>query len=434
MFIKEIQNKTEGDDMYELAELLFPINRSLTGDGVRTSLRIIKNLINIEISEVPSNSKVFDWVVPREWKIRNAWIVTPDGDKICDYSKNNLHLVGYSSPINKKMGLAELNKNLFSLNTQPNAIPYVTSYYKESWGFCITHNERLKLKEGQYEVFIDSEIFDGNLSYGELIIPGKSKKEILLSTYICHPSMANNELSGPVLAVELAKMLLNTKNDYTYRIIFVPETIGSLVYIKKHYKDLKRNIIAGFVLTCVGDNNNVSYLESRYGNTLADKVAKFVLKEMDLKYISYTFLDRGSDERQYCSPGIDLPVCSVMRSKYATYPEYHTSLDNMSFISKEGLQLSFDIYRFIIKTIELNFYYESVVLGEPQLGTKGLYPLISKKHSDKSVRDILDFIAYADGSNDLIDISNITGIKIDRLSNLSDLLIGEKILKKRIRK
>ena len=416
------------ETMYNLVSKLFPLDRSLSGDGLRDTLNIINDFIPINIHEVPSHTKVFDWEVPKEWVIKEAWIKTPSGDKICDFSINNLHLIGYSTPVNVRLSKADLDLRLHSLPEQPDAIPYITSYYSENWGFCISHNERLALEDGVYEVFIDSDLIDGSLTYADLVIPGRSKKEVLFSTYICHPSMANNELSGPVLAVELAKTLLKTDNEYTYRFVFVPETIGSIVYLSNHLEQLKENVIAGYVLTCVGDNDAISYLESRYGNTLADKVAKFVLNEMNLEYKHYLFLERGSDERQYCAPGIDLPVCSVMRSKYGTYPEYHTSLDNLDYISEEGLQLSFDIYMNIVDTIEKNKMYRVTVKGEPQLGKRGLYPNLSIKTSGSSVRDMMNFLAYADGNNDLIDICLRTGISFNEITKLTDIFLSNRLI------
>jgi aminopeptidase-like protein len=418
-----------GISMKNLMIRLFNINRSLTGEGLRNTLDIIREIIPIGIHNIKSGSKVFDWNVPKEWIIREAWIITPSGKKICDFSVNNLHLVGYSLPINTKLKKEELEQHLHSLPDQPDAIPYITSYYKEYWGFCISHNERIKLEDGIYEIFVDSELFDGVLNYADLIIPGRSKKEVLFSTYICHPSMANNELSGPVLAVELAKTLLKSENEYTYRFVFVPETIGSLVYLNNHLSHLKNHVIAGYVLTCVGDDNAVSYLESRYGNTYADKVARFALDDMKIDYKHYSFLERGSDERQYCAPGIDLPVCSVMRSKYGTYPEYHTSLDNLDYISPQGLQLSYDIYIRIIDVIENNKIYISSVLGEPQLGKRGLYPNISSKDSGSSVIDMMNIITYSDGQNDLIDISTITGVNYSNLVSVTKILLKNNLIR-----
>lgn len=287
---------------------------------------------------MPSGFKAFDWQVPQEWSVTDAYIVDPRGEILCDFSKNNLHLVGYSSPFEGYLSLRELQPHLFSLEDQPDAIPYVTTYYNDNWGFCLSHNQRLSLEDGQYYVCIKSKKFDGRLNYGELLIPGKVEREVFFSTYVCHPSMANNELSGPVLAVELAQLLLRSENHFSYRFVFIPETIGSLVYMAKNLATMKRNILAGYVLTCVGDERAISYLPSRAGDSVADKVALVALGKLGLNYLSYSWLDRGSDERQYCAPGADLPICSVMRSKYGSFPEYHTHLDQLGSVVTEKLE------------------------------------------------------------------------------------------------
>ena len=421
-----------GNKMYELIKELFPINRSLSGEGVRETLRILKRENpELNIHKIKSGTQVFDWTVPKEWNCKEAYIITPDGRKICDYNENNLHLIQYSVPFEGEVDLDELQKHLYSLPKLPDAIPYVTSYYKERWGFCISENERKKLKPGKYKVVIKSELKDGVLNYADIVIPGKSDKEIMFSTYICHPSMANNELSGPALATFLAKYVKNLDNHYTYRFIFAPETIGSLIYLSKHLNHLKEKVIAGFILTCVGDERAYSYMPSRYGNTLADKAALNIL-EYDIKdYEKYSFLQRGSDERQYCAPGVDLPVCSVMRSKYAEYPEYHTSLDNLELVTPKGLEESFNIYKKIIDVLENNFYYKVTVLGEPQLGKRDLYPDTCTPDTDYDLAFLYrNFLTYADGKNDLIDIANIIGISADRLIDITKLFEKHKLVEK----
>ena len=418
-------NKT-GHEMYQWLKELFPICRSLTGNGVRETLAYINKLVSgkLNIHEIRTGTKVFDWTIPKEWNIRDAYIKDESGKKVVDFQSSNLHVVGYSIPVDKVMPLEELEKHLYSLPEAPDAIPYVTSYYEERWGFCLSEKERRKLKPGNYHVFIDSSLKKGSLTYGELILPGSSKKEILLSTYICHPQMANNELSGPVVQTALAQWLMALpKRRYTYRIIFIPETIGSIAYLSRNLKTMKRNTIAGFVITCVGDNRAYSLLRSRYGKTLADKVAVNILKHHSPNYKEYPFLKRGSDERQYCSPGVDLPVVSIMRTKYGEYPEYHTSLDNVDLVSPEGLGGSFEVLRKCCETLEKNKYYTINCLCEPQLGKRGLYPTISTKNSSASVRKMMNFIAYADGTNDLLDISNLIDVPVWELYPVADKLL-----------
>lgn len=407
---KEANDTDTGRQMYNLLSELFPICRSITGNGVRQTLDILKKHIPLVSHEVKTGTMAFDWVVPREWNIRNAFIEDDRGNKIVDFKENNLHVVGYSTPVDRRVTLQELQEHLYSLEDQPDAIPYATSYYKEQWGFCIAHNERAKLKDGTYHVFIDSDLKEGHLSYGELIIPGKSEKEVFLSTYICHPSMANNELSGPVVATYVAKWLLSQPRNYTYRIILIPETIGSIVYLSKNLDVMKRNMLAGFNISCVGDDLTYSFVSSRYGNTLADKVVSNILKFRYPAYTRYSFLERGSDERQYCSPGVDFPLVTICRSKFGKFREYHTSLDNLSFVSASGLNGSYEFLKECIELIENNRKYKVTCCCEPQMGKRGLYPNLSTKKSGVSIRAMMDFISYADGGNDIADISNIIGV------------------------
>ena len=419
--------------MHKWAADLFNINRSITGPGVRETLVFLSNLIKgLQIKNVASGTKVFDWTVPDEWEIREAFIEDKYGNRIVDFKNNNLHIVGYSVAVDQYMELDELQKYLHSLPEQSDAIPYVTSYYSKSWGFCLTHNQRESLESGKYRVYIDSTISPGVLNYGELIIPGDSKEEVLLSTYICHPSMANNELSGPVVTAALSQWLLSLKKRrYTYRIIFIPETIGSITYLSKNLDYMKENVIAGFVITCIGDNRTYSFLPSRKGGTLADRAALHCLKNSVKKFNEYSYLDRGSDERQYCSPGVDLPVCSIMRSKYDTYPEYHTSLDNLSFISPEGLKGGYDILKKTIRIIEVNDYYKNIFYCEPQLGKRGLYPNLSiKGGSADDLKNLMNLLAYADGEIDLIDLANIINMDIIDLHPIVEKLIDSELIEK----
>ncbi|WP_202410598.1 DUF4910 domain-containing protein [Halobacillus litoralis] len=417
-----------GEDMYELMKRLFPICRSITGEGVRETLRILKETIPLDIIEVPTGTKVLDWEIPQEWNVKDAYVMNEKGERIIDFRENNLHLVSYSRPVNKTVSLEYLQNHLFSLEDQPSVIPYVTSYYNDYWGFCMSHEQRETLKDEEYKVVIDSELKDGSLTYGELVIPGRSRKEVFLSTYICHPSMANNELSGPVLTTFLAKWLLGRKRRYTYRIVFVPETIGSITYLSKHMDEMKEKIIAGYNITCTGDERGYSFLPSRYGNTLADKAALNILKTNQMDFVKYSFLERGSDERQYCSPGIDLPVASIMRTKYGEYPEYHTSDDNLNLVTAHGLQGSYNIYQQCLQAIEQNEVYKVKCLGEPQLGKRGLRSTLSTKESGKAVRDMMNFIAYADGENDLIDISNRIHVPLESLYPIIEKLTENDLL------
>jgi aminopeptidase-like protein len=401
--------------MYRLAEELFPINRSITGDGVRKTLSILNEHVkNLVVFEVPSGTQVLDWVVPKEWSIVSGYILTPSGRKICDFNENNLHVVGYSIPVDDYISLAELEKHLYSLPDQPDAIPYVTSYYAERWGFCISHKQRMLLEEGIYKVKIDSSLFDGYLTYGELIIKGETDKEVLISTYVCHPSMANNELSGPVVVTYLTKWLQSLQSrKYTYRIIFIPETIGSITYLSKNINQMQKNIIAGFNVSCVGDNRSYSYLPSRNGGTLSDKVAKHILKWIDPDYVAYSWSERGSDERQYCAPGVDLPIASIMRTKYGKYPEYHTSLDDLkNVVTPDGLEGGYEALRLSIEAIENNCYPRVTVLGEPQLGKRGLYPTISTKNSASKTRLLSDLITWSDGNHSLLEIAEKSNVPI----------------------
>lgn len=413
------------EEMYELCERLFPICRSITGDGVRKTLQMLVEVYGNEINihEVPTGTKVFDWTVPKEWNIKEAYIENSKGQRVIDFKNNNLHVVGYSLPVDKFVDLQELKSVVYTQPDQPDAIPYVTSYYKECYGFCMSQNQLDKLPEDTYHIVIDSELKEGSLTYGEIIIPGDTEEEVFLSTYICHPSMANNELSGPVVATFLAKWLnLLVKRRYTYRIIFIPETIGAITYLSKNLQYLKEHVIAGFNLSCVGDNRTFSYVESRYGDTLADKAAKNVLSFYYPDYKTYSFLKRGSDERQYNAPGVDLPVCAICRSKYGEYPEYHTSKDNLELISPEGLLGAYEVYQQCILSLENNYSYKINVLCEPQLGKRGLYPTTSQKRTYDAVKVMIDFIAYADGSNDLIDISNIIGVPVNELLTVIEKL------------
>jgi aminopeptidase-like protein len=407
-----------GEKIFGWLRDLYPICRSLTGPGVRQTLAYLHEILpGLTVHSVRSGSQAFDWTVPDEWTIREAWIEHEDGTRVVDFANHTLHVVGYSQPVDLWLDRSELQSNLYSLPEQPDAIPYVTSYYKPHWGFCLTDRQRQALKPGRYHVCIDSTLAPGEMNYGELILPGEQSEEILLSTYICHPSMANNELSGPVVTAALGSWLSGlSSRRYTYRIVFVPETIGAIVYISRNLKALKSRTIAGFVLTCMGDERAYSLVPSRLGGTLADRVARHVLHQVAPDYIQYSFLDRGSDERQYCSPGVDLPVCSIMRSKYGTYPEYHTSLDDLNFVSPRGLAQSYEVMRRCVEAIEHNDSFSATVLCEPQMGKRGLYSNISQRGSyDPDTRLLKDVLAYCDGNHDTIAIADRLGRSVSEV-------------------
>jgi aminopeptidase-like protein len=397
-----------GMQMHDFAARLFPICRSLTGNGVRQTLAEIRGLLpNLAIHEVPSGTRAFDWVVPDEWNINGAQLTGPDGRVIVDFHDHNLHVVGYSEPVDCTLTLDELQKHLYSLPELPDAIPYVTTYYRRGWGFCMPSRLRKSLSPGNYHARIDSTLAPGNLTYGELLLPGESTQEVLLSTYVCHPSMANNELSGPAVTTWLVKWLQQQKRRLSYRIVFIPETIGSILYLSRNLEAMRRNIIAGFNISCVGDDRCYSYLPSRQGNALSDRVAQYVLSRVDTDYKRYSYLDRGSDERQYCAPGVDLPVCSVMRSKYGCYPEYHTSADDLSLVTASGLQGAYTALKSCLEILEANRTWRATVLCEPQLGKRGLYPTTSTRESGIAIRTMMDLLAYVDGHRDLLDIAEV---------------------------
>ena len=395
-------------DLLKFCKDLYKLPRSLTGKGVVKTLEYIQEIIPIEIKQVKSGTKVFDWTVPPEWNIRDGYVIEiSTGKKVIDFKSHNLHVVGYSEPIQDELSFEELERNLYYLKDQPDAIPYITSYYSKRWGFCLSFNDFKKLdKNSRFRVFIDSEFKEnGNLTYGELIIKGEVEEEIFFSSYVCHPHMVNNELSGPSVLTGIAQHYISGENYYTKRFVLVPETIGSLVYLNSNLAIMKDKIIAGFNISCVGDQRMWGYLPSRNGMTLTDKLVKFVFKDLGIKYKKFCWYeDRGSDERQYCMPGIDLPVVNVTRSKWDEYQEYHTSLDNFDLVTKKGLDQSFDFYLNCVKVLEVNRKYVLKVLGEPQLGKRGLYPNVSHKNTWIKVKTLCNVISMCDGENDLIDI------------------------------
>ena len=407
-----MSSSVQGDRMYQWIRRLFPVCRSLTGDGVRTTLRSLQEeLPELALHEVASGTTCFDWTVPDEWNIRDACVYTEAGERILDFRVNNLHVVGYSEPVDKVVSLEELDAHLHSLPDQPDAIPYVTSYYRRTWGFCCTHNQRKQLTRQRYRVHIDATLEPGHMTYATAFFPGRSVETILLSTYMCHPSMANNELSGPALQTAIGQWIKEKPRRYSYLLLYVPETIGAIYYLSRNLSRLQRTVEAGFVLSCCGDDRQWSYLPSRQGNTLSDRALLHTLQYQHPDFVRYSFLDRASDERQYQSPGVDLPVIPFARSLYRHYPEYHTSLDDLSLVSAEGLQHSFDTLTTCLEVLEANRTYRNTCLCEPQLGKRGLYPTTSIKGGyDDTVDIIINFLAYCDGKTSLLDVAQRIGV------------------------
>ncbi len=418
---------------YNLAKKkLFPLNRSITGSGINETLKIIKKEFpKLKIHSVKSGTQVFDWKIPPEWNIKSAYVIDKFGKKIIDFKENNLHVVGYSTPINRILTKKKLFEKIHSIPKEPNAIPYITSYYKKYWGFCLAHKKKREFlnkykDEDKFKVVINSTLNKkGKLTYGELLIKGKSKQEILISTYICHPSMANNELSGPIVSMSLIKYFLKFKSlNKSLRFIFIPETIGSITFLSKQLNYLKENLIGGYNLSCIGDDRQYSCMFSKYENTLSDLALVESFKKLKIKFKTYSFLKRGSDERQYNSPGIDLPIASIFRTKYGEYPEYHTSLDDFRLVTKSGIFGGFKVAKNAIKILINKIIPINKILCEPQMGKRGLYSNLSTKNLNIFSRRLMNFLQYADGKNDIFQIS-----KLIKLNNREVLKIY-KILKK----
>lgn len=413
---------------------LWPICRSITGNGLRESYKILQELIPLNLTEVPTGTQVFDWAVPKEWNINNAYIITPDGNKIADFRENNLHIVGYSIPVNETLAYEELVKHIYTQPRLPDAIPYVTSYYKEMWGFCLSKNEFDKLpKSGLYKVFIDSELKEGSLTYGEAILKGETTDEILISSYLCHPSMANNELSGPLTLSFLYKLLESLPNRrYTYRFVLVPETIGTITYLNNNKQDILNNVKAGFVLTCCGTDKPFVYKRSRHETSQTDLIAEHVLKHSNKIYSIIDFDPIGSDERQYCSPGFDLAVGSLMRSKYHDYIEYHTSLDNKSLISFEAMQETIEMYFSMMQAFELNHAYRNTIqFCEPNMGKRNLYEDLSGALvMPEQLATRMRIINYMDGTRSLLQFCERYNLNILELKNELELLLSKGVLER----
>jgi aminopeptidase-like protein len=425
-----IANGSVGQEMYRLITELFPLCRSITGNGVRKTLAIMKEHIPIEIHEVPSGTQVFDWTVPKEWNIQDAYVKNSKGEKIIDFNKSNLHVLNYGIPVKKKVSLAELKEHIFTLPEHPDWIPYRTSYYKENWGFCMSYNQFLDLKEDEYEVLIDSSLENGHLTYGEYFIQGETTDEILLSCHICHPSLCNDNLSGVTLLTFLAKYLAGMKLKYSYRFLFIPGTIGSITWLSLNEHSVSR-IKHGLVAACLGDQGNFTYKRSRQGNTEIDRAVMHVLRISRESYEINDFIPYGYDERQYCSPGFNLPVGCLMRTSHGRYPEYHTSADNLDFISPQCLGESFALYLSVTSVLENNKkYINRNPRCEPQLGKRGLYQAIGGQ-SDSRARELamLWVLNLSDGNYTLLDIAERATLEFNMVKDAADALSGHGLLK-----
>jgi len=432
--------------MYDWARDLYPIHRHLIGDGVRQTLQYLQDLLpTMQIHSVPSGTQVFDWIVPQEWRLHEARIEAGGSGAVFRVKPDegeNLGVVQYSEPVQSAygdgyaLGWDELKSRIHHEN---GAVPYVTSYYQRTWGFCMTSEDMARIArygdnsglngEPPYRVRIDSEFFDGTLDYGELVIPGELEDEILLSTYICHPSMANDNVSGMVVLAALAQHLLRQRRRYTYRIIFVPETIGSLAYMARNLEHLRKHVIAGYVLSNCGDERDYSYVATRRPFSLSDRAIEAAYDHLGIDGPKiYSFCDRGSDERQFNAPGADLPIGTVCRSKFGTYPEYHTSADNLDLISQTGLEGTLTLMQTVLKIIEVNRRYRATCIGEPMLSRRELYPGVSTSVSGLEARTMMNFLAYADGMNDLINIGNFTRTGMMAYAHLAPMLIEHGLL------
>ena len=426
---QEIDVKQSGKFMYGLAERLYPICRSITGNGVRETLSILNEFVPLTIEEVPSGTKVFDWEIPDEWNICDAWIINPIGEKIIDFKKLNLHVLNYSIPVDERINLKELKKHIFTLPEYPGWVPYRTSYHNRQWGFCMSHNQFQNLKDGDYQVKIDSEIKPGSLTYGEILIPGKTKEEVLFSCHICHPSLCNDNLSGIVLAAKLAHILKMFDLHYSYRFLFIPGTIGSISWLSRN-EDTVNNVRHGMVLTLLGDSTPFQYKKSRQGNAEIDRIMEYLLKnESGSKMLDFS--PYGYDERQYCSPGFNLPVGRLTRTPFEEFPEYHTSADNLNFINGENLSESLAFLFKLITIIEGNKKWINLnPRGEPQLGKRGLYKLIGGQSRQKDYQMALLWILnLSDGNHSMLDIAVKSGIEFDLLLQGANNLLQVGLLK-----
>jgi len=419
-----------GKEMYELISTLYPICRSITGKGVRDSLHIIQSHVPLEIREVRTGTQVFDWTVPQEWNINDAYIKDSSGEKIVDFKQSTLHVVGYSAPVKAKMRLGELRKYLHTLPEHPDWIPYRTSYYTESWGFCIRERQLRAMKDDLYEVCIDTSLTNGSLSFGELLIPGKEANEVLISAHICHPSLCNDNLSGVAIATLLAKLLTRLSLRYSYRFIFIPATIGAIAWLAANERTASK-VKHGLVLACAGDSGQSTYKKSRRNDAEIDRAVSHALKDSGAPYRVIDFSPFGYDERQFCSPGFNLPVGCLMRTPHAEFSEYHTSADNLDFVHPESLADTFWKIVSAFFILEHNKrYLNRKPQGEPQLGRRGIYRAVADQ-TDGGGREraLLWVLNQSDGSKSLLDIADQSGMEFGAIKRAADVLLDCELLK-----
>ncbi|MGA2593128.1 MAG: DUF4910 domain-containing protein [Bryobacteraceae bacterium] len=429
--LKELDQKGRrqiGEELHSFAAALYPICRSITGDGIRRTLALIQDRIPLEISEVPTGTHVFDWIVPKEWNIQDAYIKLPGGSRLVDFQQCNLHVMNYSVPVHAVMPLSELRPHLFTIPDHPDWIPYRTSYYERNWGFCLSHNRMSQLPDGEYEVCIDSTLEDGRLTYGECYLRGRLTDEILISCHACHPSLANDNLSGLAVATFLGQLLSQRDLRYSYRFLFVPGTIGAIAWLARNRETAGR-IRHGLVLTCIGDAGGFHYKKSRRGNAEIDRAAAHVLHQCGESYEILEFSPYGYDERQYCSPGFNLPVGCLMRSVWGTFPEYHTSADNLEFISPLPLSGSLRTCAAILDVLENNRRYRNLnPYCEPQLGRRNLYRSTGGDAIASEISARLWVLNLSDGEHSLLDIAERSGIPFQAIAEAADLLCRNGLL------
>jgi len=423
-----------GEQMHALIRKLYPICRSLTGDGVRATLAELAQRIELQIHEAPSGEQVFDWTVPKEWNIRDAYVKNARGERVIDFQQSNLHVMGYSIPVCARMSLEELKPRLYSLPDRPDWAPYRASFYRPDWGFSIAHRDLLSLQAGEYEVCIDSSLEDGHLTYGECFLPGETQDEVLISTHICHPSLANDNLSGVAAATFLAQQLAARPRRYSYRFVFVPAQIGSLVWLARNESTLHR-IKHGMVLVALGYGGSLTYKRSRRGRASIDRVFEHVLKTSGAQYEVMDFYPHGNDERQYCSPGFNLPVGAFMRTPCNRFPEYHTSADNLDCVQPEYLQDSLETVLRVVEALEGDRTYVNLnPKGEPQLGRRGLYRQVSDLNGAGKVQElpVLWVLNLSDGEHSLLDIAERSGYSFQEIRRAADALIACDLLAERV--